>query len=83
MLKRIIKGMIKRHKCIHTNKITLTNIGGDAINYFNPKMVNRRSDFSNLFPCRSIKVCKDCGKYFYEGLDPNCKETNNFEEYMK
>lgn len=55
---------LKRLKCKHINKQTITNIYGDAINHLNG---------------RSIVSCVDCGKEFIaESLDKSCKRSNNF-----
>lgn len=57
---------LKRLRCKHVNKKCLTNIYGDIINDFN---------------CRSIYVCKDCGKYIPSNkLDKNCKIINFYIE---
>lgn len=58
----MIKKWIKRLKCKHNNLTTITNIYGDAINYYN---------------CRSIKLCKDCGKLIRSNeLDDKCNVVN-------
>jgi hypothetical protein len=57
--------MFKKLRCKHENIQTLTNIYGDAINYFN---------------ARSIRMCTRCGKKFYKNeLDKNCDRSNEFE----
>lgn len=50
-------------KCKHENIQTITNIYGDPI---------------NMFGCRSLSNCIDCGKIFKGGLDLNCKKGNRF-----
>lgn len=58
----MIRNLIKRIKCKHNNIQTITNLYGDAIIYYN---------------CRSIKICKDCGKIIKsETLDKNCNVIN-------
>lgn len=50
--------------CDHTNLQTITNIHGDAINYYQG---------------RSIRACIDCGKQIIiDELDINCKRHNEF-----
>lgn len=55
--------MFKKLRCKHKNLETVTNIYGDAINFYG---------------YRSIKSCIDCGKEFKGGLDKNCTKSNKF-----
>ena len=52
----------KRLFCKHKEKICVTNIYGDFINYLN---------------CRSVWECKNCGKRFRSGqLNKDCEYVN-------
>ena len=46
----MLKKIIKRLTCTHEDLYTITNVYGDPI---------------NMYDCRSIKQCKNCGKIFY------------------
>ena len=63
--------LIKRLTCKHTNQTCISNIHGDWINFCN---------------CRSVWVCKDCGKVFHKwDLYKDCKVVNfnAFENMMR
>lgn len=45
----MLKKIIKRLTCTHEDLYTITNVYGDPINFYD---------------CRSIKQCKNCGKFF-------------------
>jgi len=67
----MVKNIIKRLFCRHTDKICISNIYGDFINIMSsPKKITR-----------SIWKCNSCGKYLYESkLDPTCKRINGKKE---
>lgn len=60
----MLKKIIKRLTCTHEDLYTITNVYGDPINFYD---------------CRSIKQCKNCGKFFYhQFLDRECDRSNEF-----
>ena len=60
----MLKKIIKRLICTHEDLYTITNVYGDPINFYD---------------CRSIKQCKNCGKFFYhQFLDRECDRANEF-----
>lgn len=62
-----LQDLKKRYKCNH-KFITVTNLYGDAINWF--------SSVKIMFP-RSIQKCEYCGKNeLNDWLDEDCKKIN-------
>lgn len=60
----MLKKIIKRLTCTHEDLYIITNVYGDPINFYD---------------CRSIKQCKNCGKFFYhQFLDRECDRANEF-----
>lgn len=60
---RDFKMLLGNKKCKHENLQTVTNLYGDAINYFGG---------------RSLKACTSCGKQIIDdSLDKNCKRVND------
>lgn len=58
----MFKKLLKKWKCPHTNKKTITNIYGDSINFYNT---------------RSVQICEDCHKIiFSKNIDKNCNNIN-------
>lgn len=61
----MLKKILQRIRCKHDNLYTVTNVYGDSI---------------NMYDCRSIRQCKNCGKkIFHNSLDTKCNRVNEFD----